>query len=56
MAEIIKVYGQKVGAMRFIGKKYGDADRVNGSFSAKWGEWHEKAGLARLKSKSVEIL
>ncbi|MDR0286606.1 MAG: hypothetical protein LBI03_02705 [Clostridiales bacterium] len=42
MAEIIKVYGQRVGALRFIGKKYGDKDRVNGNFSAKWGEWHSK--------------
>ena len=28
MAEIIKTYQQNVGAMRFIGKKYGDNDRV----------------------------
>ena len=41
MAEIIKVYKQNVEAMRFIGKKYGDDDRVNGDFSARWGDWHE---------------
>jgi|GEM_PF-4064730 len=29
MAEIIKTYRESVGATRFIGKKYGDADRVN---------------------------
>lgn len=40
MSEIIKTYRQNIGAMRFIGKKYGDADRVNGNFGAKWGEWH----------------
>jgi len=40
MAEIIKVYEQNVDAMRFIGKKYGDDDRVDGNFGAKWGEWH----------------
>jgi len=28
--------------MRFIGKKYGDSDRVNGMFGAKWGDWFEK--------------
>jgi len=39
MAEIIRVYRQKTGASRFIGKRYGDADRVDGSFGAKWGEW-----------------
>lgn len=41
MAEIIKVYRQPLGAMRFIGKKYGDDDRVDGNFGAKWGEWHQ---------------
>ncbi|MCL2665435.1 MAG: hypothetical protein FWE82_07475 [Defluviitaleaceae bacterium] len=39
MAEIIKTYRQSIPAMRFIGKKYEDGDRVNGSFGAKWGEW-----------------
>ncbi len=39
MTEIIKVYRQGVPAMRFIGKKYGDNDRVNGNFSIKWNEW-----------------
>jgi len=41
MAEIIKTYRQSLGAMRFIGKRYGDDDRVNGMFGAKWGEWFE---------------
>lgn len=39
MYEIIKIYKQSIGATRFVGKKYGDADRVDGSFGAKWGEW-----------------
>jgi len=39
MAEIIKTYKQAVPAMRFVGKKYGDEDRVNGMFGAKWCEW-----------------
>lgn len=39
MAEIINVYRQSIPAMRFIGKKYGDSDRVDGGFGAKWGEW-----------------
>jgi len=39
MPEIIKVYKQSVGAMKFIGKKYSNDDRVNGSFGTKWGEW-----------------
>ncbi len=40
MAEIINAYRQSVPALRFIGKKYGDSDRVNGTFAAKWREWH----------------
>jgi len=39
MAEIIKVYRQSVEAMRFIGKRYTNSDRVEGNFGAKWGEW-----------------
>ena len=38
-AEIIKVYEQNVPALRFIGKKYGNNDRVNGSFGKHWGDW-----------------
>lgn len=39
MPEIIKTYTQTVPAMRFIGKKYGDEDRVNGGFGKLWSEW-----------------
>ena len=38
-AEIIKVYRQQVPALRFIGKKYGNKDRVNGMFGKLWGDW-----------------
>ena len=41
MAEIIKVYRQSIPALRFIGKKYGDGDRVNGMFGSKWSEWSQ---------------
>lgn len=42
MPEIIKVYRQSLGAMRFIGKRYTNADRDQyGMFGAKWGEWVE---------------
>lgn len=37
MSEIIKVYRQSVPTLRFIGKKYGDSDRVNGTFGKQWG-------------------
>ena len=40
-AEIIKVYTEEMPAVRFIGKKYLDADRVDGGFGQQWGTWHE---------------
>lgn len=39
MSEIIKVYKQSVPAMKFIGRKYSDEDRVSCGFGTKWGEW-----------------
>jgi predicted transcriptional regulator YdeE len=41
MAEIIKTYREPHPAMRLVGKRYTDADRVNGMFGVKWGEWHQ---------------
>jgi len=52
MAEITKVYKQNVGPMRFIGKKYGNEDRVDGSFGAKWGEWFENGWFEALEKQS----
>lgn len=31
MAEVIKVYKQSLPAMKFVGKKFGDQDRVDGT-------------------------
>ena len=39
--EITKVYKQDVPALRFIGKKYGNSDRVDGMFGKYWGDWFE---------------
>jgi len=50
MAEIIKVYKQNVEAMRFIGKKYSNSDRVNGDFGAKWGEWFSNGWFGALEA------
>ena len=36
--EFVKCYRQDMPATRFIGKQYGEADRVNGTFGAKWDE------------------
>jgi len=54
MAEIIKAYRQNVEAMRFIGKKYGDNDRVDGMFGAKWGEWFQN-GWFGIIEKQISI-
>jgi len=51
MAEIIKVYQQGIIATRFIGKKYGDEDRVDGAFGAKWGEWFENGWFDTIKQQ-----
>ena len=37
--------------MRFIGKKYGDGDRVNGDFGAKWGEWFDNGWFAQIEQQ-----
>ena len=50
MAEIIKTYKQSIPAMRFIGKKYTDEDRVDGSFGAKWGEWFQNGWFEVIES------
>ena len=53
MVEIIKAYRQSLGAMRFIGKKYGNEDRVDGMFGAKWGEWFQN-GWFDVIEKQIE--
>ncbi|MEA4822657.1 MAG: hypothetical protein VB111_00885 [Clostridiaceae bacterium] len=49
MPEIIKTYRQPVPALRFIGIEYGDADRQNGTFGAKWGEWFAHGTFDKLE-------
>lgn len=46
MAEIIKTYRQNMPPTRFIGRKYGDGDRVDGMFTALWEETWQKEGGA----------
>jgi hypothetical protein len=36
---VFKMYKQDIPALRFIGKKYGDSDRIDGMFSKHWGDW-----------------
>lgn len=42
MAQIIKVYTQQAPASRFVGLRYGEQDRREGSFAHKWEEWFEQ--------------
>lgn len=50
MYEIVKTYKQATPAMRFIGIKYGDVDRINGGFGSKWLEWFETGRFNKLES------
>lgn len=50
MAEVIKTYKQRIPATRFIGKKYGDEDRVDGLFGARWGDWHQNNWFADIEN------
>ena len=50
--KIINIYTQKIPTTRFIGKKYGDEDRENGSFGKKWADAFEH-GLFDLIEKNA---
>lgn len=50
MYEIVKTYKQAIPAIRFIGIKYSNKDRINGSFGAKWEEWFETDRFNKLES------
>jgi hypothetical protein len=39
--ETTKVYRLEVPSLRFIGKKYGDKDRVDGMFGKYWEDWFQ---------------
>src|SRR5690606_27230883 len=39
--EIVKTYRQSIPAVKLIGKKYGDADRVDGMYGYHWKQWLE---------------
>lgn len=53
--EIIKSYVQQVPATRFIGKKYGDADRVGGGFGKQWDEWNGNGLFAPIDSAAGDF-
>ena len=47
--EVTRVYKEHFPALRLIGKRYTNADRVNGLFSSKWGEWDQNDWYAELQ-------
>jgi hypothetical protein len=58
-AEIRKIYKQDVPALRFIGKKYGDNDRVDGMFGKYWDEFFQNewwALIAKHSDKDMKVL
>ncbi|MCL1858014.1 MAG: GyrI-like domain-containing protein [Oscillospiraceae bacterium] len=52
---VVKVYRESLPKVKFIGKKYGDSDRINGSFGAKWGEWFSN-GWFNILEKEIDML
>lgn len=54
MPEIIKTYRESMPAARFVGLKYGDADRINGGFGFQWGEWFDKGRFVELERRVPE--
>lgn len=53
MAEIIKVVKEHLPNLRFIGKRYTESDRVNGSFAHLWDEWFNKAWFEPLAKSGI---
>ena len=59
MAEIIKVYKEHLPALRFIGKRYTNADRgSDGGYGCKWAEWFQNGWFEALEklgeAKNIE--
>ena len=56
MVKITKVYKQNLEALRFIGKKYDNANRVNGTFEVKtkWDEWFKNGWFEAIKNQVRE--
>lgn len=48
MSEIVKTYRQSIPPLAFLGKRYTDADRVDGSFGAVWQTWFANGWFAPL--------
>ena len=47
--EVTKVYLEHFPALRLIGKRYTNDDRVEGGFGAQWNEWNAGDGFTAMK-------
>lgn len=52
--EIKRVYREALPKMKLVGKRYGEADKVNGFFGQKWSEWFANDWFAPLKTEAAE--
>lgn len=51
MVQVVDVFQERVPALRFIGKRYTDADRDSGGgFGARWDEWFREERFAALEA------
>ena len=50
MIEITEIYKQNLEALRFIGKKYDNANRIDGTFEvkSKWDEWFKNGWFEKI--------
>ena len=53
MITITNVYRQKLPALRFIGLRYGDPDRVNGGFGEQWEQWFAEGNFDKIRAVST---
>jgi len=51
--EIIKCYKERFPALRLIGKRYTDDDRVNGDFNSKWNDWKQNSWFNELEKQAA---
>lgn len=52
--KIINCYKEAISPCKFIGKRYKNKDRVNGSYSYHWGQWFENSWFAPIEELQTE--
>ncbi len=54
--KITRIYTQRFPERIFIGKKFGDEDRVNGNFGSEWGNFFERGDFDTLEGAAKSSL